>query len=67
VLVHPCAAALYPSVSYNCDSVNLVPPPHANRNFGVVVVIYTKVEWDIICLGRMPNFRGEMPSSFSGQ
>ena len=46
MLVYPCAAALYPSVSYNCDSVNLVAPPHANHNFGVFVVVHAKVECD---------------------
>lgn len=67
MLVYPCAAALYPSVSYNCDSINLVPPRHANHNFGDVVVVNAKVECDIICFGRTPNFRREMLSSFSGQ
>lgn len=63
--MYTCAAALYPSVSYNCDSV--VPPLHANRNCGVVVVVNAKVECGIVCFGRMANFRREMLSSFSGQ
>jgi len=62
VLVYPCAAALYPSVICNCDSINLVPLLRANHNSGVVVVVNTKVECDIIFFGRMPNFRREMPS-----
>lgn len=67
MLVYPFAAALYPSVSYNCDSINLVPPLHANQNFGVVVVVNAKVECNVIYFGMMPNFRREMLSSFSGQ
>ena len=65
--MYPCAAALYPSVPYNCDSINFVPPLHANHNFAVVVVVNAKVECDVIYFGRMPNFRREMLSSFAGQ